>query len=410
MVIEAERYDAVVIGAGPAGLTAALALASVGARVACAGPLSPRSGGSRPDRRTTALMMASVRLLDRLGVWPACAGEAAALERLRIIDDTGRLLRAPDMTFEAGELALPAFGYNIANDALVAALRATAASQPGLTLFDVARVEAVEPDTEAATVRLSDGRSLAARLVVGADGKGSLARAAAGIGTVEWSYDQAAIACTFDHRLAHDHTCNELHRAAGPLTTVPLPGRRSSLVWVETRAEAARLMALEEDAFAAALHERLYGLLGDIGGVGPRAAFPLSGLTATGMARNRVALVGEAAHVLPPIGAQGLNLGFRDAAALAECMAEALAAGGDPGGPAAMAAYDRARRGDVLSRTLAVDALNRSLVSGLLPLQAARGLGLHLVQAVPPLRRFLMRQGVAPSGLPPLMREEAARG
>jgi 2-octaprenyl-6-methoxyphenol hydroxylase len=185
---------------------------------------------------------------------------------------------------------------------------------------------------------------------------------------------------------------------------VPLPGNASSLVWVEEPCEAVRLLRLDPAGFLAALAARLQGLLGSLREVSPLAAFPLAGLSASRMAQNRVALVGESAHAIPPIGAQGLNLGLRDAAALAGCVAIARARGEDVGGGAALEAYHKTRTADVLSRTLSVDLLNRSLLDDFLPLQALRGLGLHLLANVAPIRRMLMRGGLeAPGRLPPLM-------
>lgn len=405
--------DAAVIGAGPAGLTAAVALASQGLETACIGPPAPTQTTPMPkaamtagaDTRTTALLHASVQFLKNLGIWPHCAAEAAPLEAIRMIDDTGRLLRAPDVTFTAVELDVSAFGYNIANTSLVAALEHRAADLASLHRVATATASAVRPAPDQVEIQLGDGGTIAAGLAVGADGRKSLCRQAAEIETTSWSYPQVAIACNFEHTVPHDNVCTELHREAGPLTAVPLPGRASSLVWVETPEEAERLMALDDEAFARTLDDRLHGLLGTVSGIGPRGAFPLSGLTARRFADRRIALVGEAAHVIPPIGAQGLNLGFRDAAVLAEHVAEAAADGRDIGARALLQAYDRARRQDVLTRTAAVDLLNRSLISDVLPLQLARGLGLFAMNAVPPLRRFVMRQGMAPERhIPALMR------
>ncbi|MGD9867536.1 MAG: FAD-dependent monooxygenase, partial [Hyphomicrobiales bacterium] len=192
---------------------------------------------------------------------------------------------------------------------------------------------------------------------------------------------------------------------AGPFTTVPLPGSESSLVWVVRPRDAERLMELESRDFAQEIESRLQGSLGRVGAIGPRSAFPLSGLVPERFASRRIALVGEAAHVVPPIGAQGLNLGFRDAATLADLAGAAVRRGADPGSEALLSRYDSARRGDVLTRTFAIDVVNRSLLSNFLPLQAARGAGLQLLNVVGPLRRFVMRQGLAPqSSVPSLMR------
>ncbi len=382
--------EIVVVGGGPAGLAAALALGRAEYEVICAGqPFVPT------DTRTTALLQPSIALLEDLGVWQDCRAEAAPLNTLRLIDDTGRLFRAPDAVFYAEELGEGPFGYNIPNQALVLALHRAIAESDGVSFQPTASVTDVGPRPDSVRVTLSEGGGITARLVVGADGRRSLCRRAAGIKVQSWDYPQTAIACNFTHARAHDETCIELHRARGPLTAVPLPGEKSSLVWVETPEEAERLMALDEASFARELERSLHFALGRVTGVGPRGAFPLSGLQARDFAAKRVALVGEAAHVVPPIGAQGLNLGYRDVMALTRAVKET---GGDPGGEDVMRAYNLARRGDVMTRTLAADLLNRTLYSGFLPFQLARGAGLHIVNTIGPLRRFLMREGITPAG------------
>ncbi|MFZ1104037.1 MAG: FAD-dependent monooxygenase, partial [Hyphomicrobiaceae bacterium] len=213
------------------------------------------------------------------------------------------------------------------------------------------------------------------------------------------------VVTSFGHSRPHRDTVNELHRRVGPLTTVPLPGLRSALVWVEAPEEARRLAGLDVAAFAAELEERLQGVLGAVGEVETRALYPLAGQRAERMGARRIALVGEAAHVVPPIGAQGLNLGLRDAAALADCVSDAKARGEDIGGEAALAAYDRARGLDVLGRSLSIDLLNRSLLTSLLPVEGLRALAVHALAGVPPLRRLLMQEGAGVAGpLPSLMR------
>jgi 2-octaprenyl-6-methoxyphenol hydroxylase len=245
-------------------------------------------------------------------------------------------------------------------------------------------------------LQLAEGSELTVTLVVAADGRNSIARKAAGIGSRTSTLGQAAIAASFRHARGHDGITTELHRKNGPLTTVPLPGSESSLVWVEEPSAAQRLGALDDNHFLAALEERLQGLLGSLSDVSPRALFPLAELHSERMGRNRVALVGEAAHVLSPIGAQGLNLSLRDAAALAECVADASARGEDIGGPATLEAYHRARAADVLSRSVSVNLLNRSLLAD------------YLLANIAPLRRLAMRGGLEPAGpLPRLMRPGA---
>jgi len=400
--------QAAVIGAGPAGLTAALALRISGADVAIAAPTYDRAR-AEADRRTTALLPGSIELLKNLGVWEHCSQQSAALEGVRIVDDRGGLWRAPEVLFRAHELGLPCFGANLANAALIAALHAKASAAGGLRWLPTSAVVKVEPGEAHVSIGFAEGHALRTKLAVAADGRASIARAAADIATRAWSYGQTAIAATFRHSRPHAGITTELHRRAGPLTTVPLPGDASSLVWVEEPAEAARLVALKDTPFLAELAVRLQGLLGALDDVGPRAVYALFGLSAVRMGQNRVALVGESAHVIPPIGAQGLNLGLRDAAALAECVGAARARGEDIGSRAVLEAYHAARAADVLGRTISVDLLNRSLLNDFLPVQALRGLGLHLLANVGPLRRLVMRGGMdAPGHLPPLMQPGGA--
>ena len=391
-------FDAAVVGAGLAGLSAALALAETGLRIALVGPCEAARAGQ--DTRTSALFSGAIRLLQNLGV--AHRGNAEPLRAIRIIDDTGRLLRAPETLFRAEEIGLDAFGANLTNGPLAVALLDAIGACANITVIDTRAVVRIEPRADVVALCTTEGRALSARLVAAADGRKSLARQAAGIACRTWGYDQTAIACSFAHSRPHEGISNELHRAAGPLTTVPLPGQRSSLVWVEQPMRARELMSLAEPDFSRTLETRLGGLLGAIDAPGPRATFELAGLSAATLASNRIALVGEAGHALPPIGAQGLNLGLRDVAELADC---AAANPQDPGAPAVLEAYVKARRTDIWSRMTAVDLLNRSLLSALLPAQMVRGAGLHALNAVGPLRRLVMREGMEPQGaLPRLMR------
>jgi 2-octaprenyl-6-methoxyphenol hydroxylase len=395
-------YDVAVVGAGPAGIAAALALAHLGADVALIGP-SPPVAQSR-ETRTAALLTSSVDLLKALKVWPALAPHAAPLKAIRIIDASRSLLRAPDIEFKASELGLPAFGYNIANTTLVETLYAQALEI--LAWVIPGNVTAIDIDGQRAVLALSEGSPLAARLVAGADGRRSICRVSAGIQVAERRYHQAAIATSFHHWLPHRNVSTELHWEEGSVTTVPLPDpQASSLIWVGSPAEIAALMQRDEEGFGAALVERLGGLLGAISQLGTRADFPVAALVANRLAAKRTVLLGEAAHILPPIGAQGLNLGLRDAASLADCVAQTLRQGRDPGGDEALEAYIAARRLDVMTRTLGVDLVSRALLTSLPPLQAARGLVLHGLNTLPPLRRAVMRLGLTPpTVLPSLMR------
>jgi 2-octaprenyl-6-methoxyphenol hydroxylase len=399
-----QTCEAAIVGTGPAGLAGALALAHVGADIALIGPPPPKASAASAETRTAALLVSSVDLLKALKVFDRLAAEAAPLKAIRIIDASRSLIRAPDIEFKASELGLPAFGYNIANTALVEALYARA--QEVLPTIIPASVERVTIEDAAVRLDCANGSAVAARLVMAADGRRSLCGEAAGIEVSEWRYDQGAIASSFRHARPHDGVAIELHREGSSFTTVPLPDpRASALILVGSASDTASLMERDDERFADELADRLDGLLGQIESVGPRASFLVAGLTAKSLAARRIALVGEAGHILPPIGAQGLNLGLRDAAALADCVADALGRGADPGGDDVLHAYRAARRLDVLSRAVGVDLLNRSLLTSLVPLQAARGIILHGLNVLPPLRRMIMRVGLEPpSNLPSLMR------
>jgi 2-octaprenyl-6-methoxyphenol hydroxylase len=394
--------EVVVVGGGPAGLTAAIALADAGVETAVVG-MTPAA----PDNRTTALLASSVTALDALAVWDRCSDQAAPLRRMRLVDDTARLLRAPEVVFDAAEIGLDAFGYNIENRHLFAALEARAREVGALVLLTPKATEVVIGDS-GVSVGLEDGGRVTARLAIGADGRRSLCRAAAGIAMDGRSYPQTALTLNLAHARPHHETSTEFHTESGPFTLVPLPGLRSSLVFVVRPDDAPRLSTLNETDLADEIERRSHSLLGKVTIESGRGVFPLAIETARCFGQNRIVLIGEAAHVMPPIGAQGLNLGLRDAATIAELVVAARRDGGDVGSPDVTARYEHMRRADVTSRTLAVDLLNRSLLSDFLPLQGIRGLGLYLLDQIGPLRRAVMREGVEPAtSRPRLMRGEA---
>ncbi len=401
-------FDAVVVGGGPAGLATALALAHTGQKVALAAP-PHRPAGDRPDVRTAALFPGSIAMLANLGCWEELRPQCEPLTAIRIIDDRETLIRAPEVTFRAQEIGRGDFGYNVPNTHLVEALlKQCRTPRTGLTMIDTAGAESLDIADTLVRLTLSEGRAIPARLVAGADGRNSLCRRAAGIATETWRYEQSAITTIFSHSRPHHGISTEFHRPAGPCTTVPLPGNNSSLVWVERPDVADRLAHADDNAFRGALEKRLHGLLGSIGELSPRVVFPLSGLSARTFGKNRVALIGEAGHVIPPIGAQGLNLGLRDGAALADCVTEALGLGRDIGAHETLAAYDRARRADVASRSWTIDLLNKSLLSPFLPVHIARGAGLFALKKLSPLRRLVVREGLQPSFAEPSLMRAAA--
>ncbi len=389
-----DDHDVAVIGGGPAGLAAAIALADAGANTALIARRVPYG-----DNRTTALLGGSVDFLGQLDVWRRCKDKAAALRVMRLVDDTGRLIRAPEVRFSSQEIGLDAFGYNIENRALMTALEERAAEFANLIRFDD-EAEGISSDDSCAFIGTRTGNSLSARLVVGADGRHSLCREAAGIDVRRRELEQAALTFNITHSRPHRNISTEFHTPQGPCVFVPLPGQRSSVVWVMTPAEAGRLRALGDDELSDAAERQSHSILGRVRVEPGRHVFPLAIEQPRQFSRQRIALVGEAAHVLPPIGAQGLNMGLRDAADIAGIAGDAMRQGEDPGSPQVLSRYNSARRSDVSSRTFVIDMANRSLLSDFLPVQSLRAAGLHLIGAIGPLRRLAMREGLAPSWRP----------
>lgn len=402
-----QSAEIAIIGAGPVGLVAALALARLNiAATVIAPPYDAALAAA--DHRTTALIGPSVTLLENLGVWEHCYADSSALAAVRIADDREAILRAPETHFVAQELGLASFGANIPNTKLLAALNAEVGKIAHITRLVTAGVTGIEPDTSSVRLRLGEGGAITARLVVAADGRNSIGPAAAGIATRSWNYPQAAIVTSFAHTRSHNGVVYELHRRNGPLTTVPLPGLHSSLVWVEEPRGAQRIAALSDDDFVKLLEDRLQGILGTVLSCGQRLVYPLSGSSTERMAAKRIVLVGEAAHVIPPIGAQGLNLGLKDAATMAECVADAQTQGQDVGGTEVLDQYHHARSGDVATRSAAIDLLNRSLLTEFLPLDVLRGAAVHALANSSTLQHFLMHRGLGAAGpLPRLMRPNA---
>ena len=389
--VVSQVYDTAVIGGGPAGLTAAIALAATGAKTALLARRVPYA-----DNRTTALLGASTELLERLDVWSRCHDKAAALRTMRLVDDTGRLIRAPEVRFTSEEIGLDQFGYNIDNRSLMVALEARAAELSNLTRIDD-EAATIDPQDASVAIQTGKGERLFARLVVGADGRQSPSRAAAGIGVSRRDLHQSALTFNISHSRPHNGISTEFHTAQGPCVFVPLPGNRSSVVWVATTREAERLMSLDDDELSEAAERQSHSILGRVQVEAGRNVFPLTIERPDKFASHRVALVGESADVVPPIGAQGLNMGLRDAADIADIAGNAISLGEDPGSPAVLARYQSARRADVASRLIAIDVANRSLLSGFVGMQSLRAMGMHLLGSFGPLRRLAMREGLAPS-------------
>ncbi|MDQ0320287.1 2-octaprenyl-6-methoxyphenol hydroxylase [Pararhizobium capsulatum DSM 1112] len=382
-----EHVDIAVVGAGLAGSLAALALADSGRRVALIAPKATHADG-----RTTALMEHSIRFIRDLGLWDELVSQTASLATMRIVDGTERLLRAPVVTFHASEIGLTAFGYNIPNTAFLDLLDRQIRQQSGLRRLETT-LDALMLDNEKAILTLGDGTVISADLVVGADGRRSKVREAAGVDVRTWSYPQTAIVLNFSHSLPHQNISTEFHTPDGPFTQVPLPGQRSSLVWVRKPADAEATLALASDALSRTVEDQMQSMLGKVSVEPGVQSFPLSGMTAHAFGKNRVVLLGEAAHAFPPIGAQGLNLSLRDAMTLVSLL-------GENSGKSIPAdfgnRYNRKRRADILTRTASVDLLNRSLLSDFLPTQLLRAAGLQVLASAGPLRNLVMREGLHP--------------
>jgi 2-octaprenyl-6-methoxyphenol hydroxylase len=414
---DAQRIDVLIGGAGFAGLALAIALRQglgPSFSVVVADPALGRSGG---DARASAIVAAARHLFETSGVWEKIAAQPI----LDMVVTDSRLqdaVRPTFLTFDgdveqrrqvyAGGVDLPArqpFAHMIENGPLLAALMAKA-TEEGVVLRPVA-VADFELATNRVDVRLADGDRFAARLLVAADGAHSVIRERAGIASHGWSYGQSAIVTTVAHERDHHGRAEEHFLPAGPFAILPLTGLRSSIVWTEEAQEAARIVALSDQDFHGEL-ERRFGLhLGEIEAVGPRRVHPLGLSVARAFIADRLALVGDAAHVIHPIAGQGLNMGLKDVAALAEVIVDAARLGLDPGSLAVLERYQRWRRFDTMAMGVATDALNRLFSNRSDVLRLARDVGLGLVDRLPALKHFFIRDAAGLVGeVPKLLKGE----
>lgn len=384
-------HQVAIVGGGPVGLSCAIAMAQSAIATALIARRLPYA-----DNRTTALLGNSTGFLESLDVWPRCREQAAALRVMRLVDDTGRLVRSPEIRFSSDEIGMEAFGYNIANRDLMAVLSVCADQLANLTWIDD-DARSVVSSGEAVAIETSHGHRVSAQLVVGADGRHSVCRDAAGIGVKRRNLGQSALTLNVSHTRPHNGNSVEFHAASGPCVFVPLPGNNSGVVWVVKPDEAARLKSLNDEQLSEAVERQSHSIFGRMTVAPGRHIFPLAIETPAHLAARRIALVGEAAHVLPPIGAQGLNMGLRDAADIVEIVRSASASGEDVGSYEVLQRYERDRSADIFSRTFAVDLANRTLLSDFLPVQSLRAAGLHALNSIGPIRRMAMREGLSPS-------------
>lgn len=378
--------DAIVVGGGLAGLAAAIAVAKAGLSTIHLAPPGP------PDRRTSALMMPSVQYLQSTGLIGEPEAFGQKLSQIRIIDATPRLLRAPETVFDAKEAGLDAFGWNFANVRLTEAFQVSMAALPNLRTI-AQPLSQFELAADGPEITLADGSRLHAPLVIGADGKKSLVRSAAGFRARENGFTQAALVCDLELGRGLDGASVEFHYPNGPFTLVPAGGSKANLVWIDKREVLKQAQALSKEALTALLLEKSQRLFGAITLATPTHMFPLSTITVDQAGANGVVLVGEAAHAFPPIGAQGLNLGLRDVADLSAALAAIDRS--EPDWAVQLSAEYARRRADDLSRTGGmVDTLFRSLLADMLPAQALRAGGLWALKLMPALRKQAFAVGM----------------
>jgi 2-octaprenyl-6-methoxyphenol hydroxylase len=415
---QVERYDVIIAGAGMAGATFALAAAQGGVRVLAVDP-QPFSAQLAPtfDGRSTAISFANFRMLDALGLGEALRPHACRMDHILVTDGrrpgaASRPASSAWLRFDAEEIADGVggepLGYMVENRRIRAALGEAVMAHPDIEVRSPASVADVEAGAGGVRVTLADGAVVSAALIIGAEGRGSLVRRKAGIDTLGWDYDQCGVVATVS--LEHDHggVAHEYFMPDGPFAILPLTERRASLVWCETRRRAEALGQSGDDAFLSHLRRRFGEFLGEVSVVGPRFVYPLSLQYAERLTGARTALIGDAAHAVHPVAGQGLNMGLKDTAALAEVLVEAMRTGEDIGSEIVLDRYARWRRFDNAALSAGFDGFVRLFSTDLAPVRLARDIGIAAVNRMAPLRRAFMHEaGGATGDLPRLLRGEA---
>ncbi len=390
-----ETTDILVSGGGIAGLIAAAGFGAAGFSVLCVDPAPPVTdeGAAGSDLRTTAFLQPSIRVLEEAGLWARLAPHATPLQIMRIIDAGGaapvaRLVR----DFDAADISDAPFGWNLPNWLLRREIAARLEELPNVAFRPGTATSGLLARDDAALVTLSDGTRVQARLVIGADGRNSQVRTALGIGVRTTRYGQKALAFAVTHERPHDNISTEIHRSGGPFTLVPLPDRdgknSSAVVWMECGPEIARLRALPADQFEAALNARSTGILGHLTPATRLTEWPIISQLADRFTGPRTALIAEAAHVVPPIGAQGLNMSLADLACLLDLSRT------DPGSAESLAQFQRRRWTEARIRIAGIDALNRASMISARPLRDLRAAALGTLYGIAPVRRMMMKAGL----------------
>jgi 2-octaprenyl-6-methoxyphenol hydroxylase len=386
--MDAERYDIAIVGGGPAGMTLALALSRSisGLRVAM---LDRRDFAVPPDQRAFAISAGVRRVFETLGVWRAASAAAEPILRMRITDSgTGDIARPLFLSFDGPLSSGEPYAHMVPNTALSAAL--LDAIEGRVTLLPRVEIAALNADPRHGRLSLKDGRTIIAPLIVAADGAQSTLRTMAGIGVILHDYRQSGIVTTITHELPHNGVAYEHFRPAGPFASLPLPGNRSSLVWTEHPEAVARYKAMPLDEVARVIEEVMGSSLGAVTVEEKLQTFPLAMRLARSFIGHRLALIGDAAHVVHPVAGQGLNLGLKDVAALAEVTIEAMRLGLDPGAPDVLEKYQRWRRFDTALMAMVTDTMTRLFSNDIAPVRALRDVGLGIVDRLPPLKDFMI--------------------
>ncbi|QFQ86744.1 UbiH/UbiF family hydroxylase [Paracoccus kondratievae] len=387
--------DILVSGGGIAGLITAAAFGSAGRSVICVDPAPPvtEESAQGSDLRSTAFLQPSIPVLQAAGLWERLAPHATPLQIMRIIDAGGKLSQARlTREFDASEISDQPFGWNLPNWLLKREISARLTGLQNLRFLPGTGTAGLVVRDSEALVTLTDGCRIRARLVIGADGRNSPVRQALGIGVRTFRYGQKALAFAVTHERPHGNVSTEIHRWGGPFTLVPLPDRggkpSSAVVWLERGTEIARLRALPREEFEVELNRRSAGVLGHLTQATRLTEWPIISQIADRFTGPRTALIAEAAHVVPPIGAQGLNMSLADLASLLDLSSD------DPGSARSLAAYERRRRPEAMARLIGIDALNRASMISARPLRDLRAATLGGLYAVSPVRRILMRAGL----------------
>ncbi len=406
--------EVLIIGGGLVGATLATALGHAGMEVCVVDTADPRvllDAGF--DGRASAIALATQRVLAGLDIWPALAAEAAPILDIRVSEGSSLFFLHYDHRDAGEDAGDQPFGYMVENRNLRKALFYRLQDLKTVRMMAPESVVALERQSHGVTAELSDGRKINARLAVAADGRASKTRDDAGIRVTSWSYEQVGIVCTVGHEHCHDFVANEHFLAAGPFAILPLkgdpkhPGHCSSLVWTERADLAPGIMALDDAGFMAELERRFGDFLGKLEVIGPKWSYPLSLQFAENTIARRLALVGDAAHAMHPIAGQGLNMGLRDVAALAEVVLDARRLGLDIGDGVVLERYQRWRRFDNTLMLAMTDGINRLFSNNIRPLRLARDIGLAAVNSLPPLKKFFMSHAMGLVGdLPRLMRDQ----